>query len=60
MPADFDRCVREGGRVRTIKPNPSEFLRICFIDGKSFRGEVKKTKTGRKRDIVKKTINKAK
>ena len=58
MPAGFLKCVRGGGRVRTIKPNPSEYLHICYKDGKSYRGEVKKTKTGKKRDIIKKSIKK--
>jgi hypothetical protein len=60
MPKDFLECVREKGRVRTIKPNPSEYLYICYKDGKSYHGEVKKTKTGKKRDIIKKRVSKVK
>lgn len=60
MPASFEKCVREKGRVRTIKPNPSEYLHICYKDGKSYHGEVKKTKTGKKRDIIKKRVLKTK
>ena len=58
MPIGFEKCVRDGGRVRTVKPNPSEYLHICYKDGKSYSGEVKKTKTGKKRDIIKKSIKK--
>lgn len=43
MPDDFDKCVRDGGRVRTIKPKPGKFMRICFKGGKSFVGEIKVT-----------------
>ncbi len=41
MPADFDRCVKRGGKVRTKKVGKNKFMHICFIDGKSFAGEVK-------------------
>ena len=44
MPADFDRCVKNGGRIRTKKLSGGRHMRICFLDGKSFAGEVKKTK----------------
>ena len=58
MPADFEKCVNEGGKVRTIKPNPSEYFHICYKDGKSYRGEIKKTKVGKKRDIIKEKVKK--
>ena len=48
MPAAFDRCVKRGGRVRTISgPNKeqglkkNEYVRVCFLKGKSYRGHVK-------------------
>jgi hypothetical protein len=44
MPAGFERCVKEGGRVRTIKPKAGKYLHICYLNGKSYRGEVKTTK----------------
>ncbi len=40
MPADFDRCVAEGGDVRTIKPKTGRYLHVCYKDGKSYSGEV--------------------
>jgi len=54
MPADFDKCVKDGGKVRTVKgPNKEHGLKegetvaYCIIekDGKekSFRGEIKKS-----------------
>jgi len=51
MPTDFDRCVEQGGKVRTIS-GPSkkhglskgEYVRYCSLDGKTHRGEVKQKK----------------
>ena len=48
MPAAFDKCVREGGRVRTKTLSKGRFIRICFPkgaptkDGGGIAGEVKK------------------
>lgn len=45
MPADFDKCVKEGGRVRTMKVKGGRFMRICFDkQGKSHAGEVRTKK----------------
>jgi len=41
MPAGFDRCVREGGRVRTKKLSGNRYIHICYLNGKSHAGEVK-------------------
>jgi len=48
FPADFERCVRQGGRVRTISgPNKEhgvgkgEYVKYCYLNDKSYRGEVK-------------------
>ncbi len=41
MPEDFERCRREGGRVRTKSLGKGKYMHICFKDGKSFAGEVK-------------------
>ena len=41
MPADFEKCVKDGGRVRTKKLSGGKYVRICFADGKSYAGEVK-------------------
>ena len=48
MPAAFEACVKNGGRVRTIG-GPSkkfgiqtgQYVRVCFQGGKMVRGEVK-------------------
>lgn len=41
MPESFDKCVNEGGRVRTIKLKGGRYMRICYLNGKSHAGEVK-------------------
>jgi len=41
MPKGFSSCVARGGRVRTVKISKQRYMHICFIDGKSFEGEVK-------------------
>ena len=44
FPADFDKCVREGGRVRTITPKKGTYIHVCWDKaGKSHSGEVKHT-----------------
>jgi len=46
MPKGFDRCVKAGGRVRTIKVKgrPRKYLHVCWIGGKSYSGHVKTKK----------------
>ena len=45
MPADFDRCVKEGGRVRTKDLGGGKYMHLCFDKaGKSHAGEVKTKK----------------
>ena len=45
MPAGFDKCVREGGRVRTKKVGKNKFMHICWDKaGNSHAGEVKTKK----------------
>lgn len=47
MPADFLKCVRDGGRVRTKSLPDNKYLRICFLHGKSYEGEVKERKSAK-------------
>ena len=43
MPEDFDKCVADGGSVRTMKVKGDRYMRVCFDkNGKSHAGEVKK------------------
>jgi len=42
MPADFEKCVADGGRVRTIKVGKDKYMHVCYDkSGKSHSGEVK-------------------
>jgi len=41
MPVDFERCIENGGRVRTKTLSGGRYMRICFLNGKSYAGEVK-------------------
>lgn len=50
-PAGFNSCVESGGKVRTITgPNKEhglkecEYVKYCYLDNKSYRGEVKTKK----------------
>lgn len=42
MPKGFENCVSKGGRVRTKPLSNGRYMHICFLDGKSYAGEVKK------------------
>jgi len=44
MPADFTKCVSQGGKVRTKKLSGGRYLHICYLNGKSYPGEIKKKK----------------
>ena len=46
MPESFNRCVKAGGRVRTKKLKDGKYIHICFKNGKSYAGHVKKKKKG--------------
>jgi hypothetical protein len=41
MPAEFDKCIKDGGKVITKKVNSKQYMHVCFINGKSYAGEVK-------------------
>ena len=45
MPADFERCVKSGGRVRTEKPSADTYQYVCYKGGKKYYGEVHKVKS---------------
>ena len=44
IPASFDSCVRDGGRVRTKVISGGRYIHICYKDGKSYTGEVRTVK----------------
>ena len=41
MPVAFTECVKNGGRVRTKKLSGGKYIHICFLNGKSYAGEVR-------------------
>lgn len=46
MPESFDKCRREGGRIRTKTLSGGRYLHICWDKkGKSHAGEVKEKKS---------------
>jgi len=44
MPEAFLNCVKNGGKIRTIIPKKGKYLRICYLKGRSYQGEVKSKK----------------
>jgi len=44
MPVEFDKCVKDGGKVTTKQLNKNQYMHICFIGGKSYSGEVRQYK----------------
>jgi hypothetical protein len=57
MPAAFEKCVKNGGKVRTKKLGGGKYMHICYLNGKSYAGEVKTKLGGKKkgRKVVKKS-----
>lgn len=45
MPAEFEHCVKSGGRVRTVKRGKNQYQHVCYSHGKSTAGEVKTKKS---------------
>ena len=47
MPEAFEKCRREGGRIRTMSLSKGRYMHVCYDKaGKSHSGEVK-TKKGK-------------
>ena len=44
MPIGFDKCVAQGGTIKTKQLKGNKFQRICILGGKTFAGEIKKRK----------------
>ena len=48
MPADFSKCEKEGGKIRTKEINATEYMHICIDkNGKTHAGYPKKKKMNR-------------
>lgn len=52
MPKEFEQCVKNGGRVRTKTLSQNRYMHICFLNGKSYAGEVKT-----KQKLIKKYVS---
>ncbi len=48
MPANFDKCIADGGKVITKNVNAKQYIHVCYINGKSYSGEVKTKVTPKK------------
>ena len=44
MPSSFERCRRNGGKIRTKQLSGGRYMHICVLKGKSYPGEVKTKK----------------
>lgn len=54
MPKPFYDCVRDGGKVKTRDLGDGKYIHICFLNGKSYPGEVKMKKlAGGKKNQIK-------
>lgn len=49
MPQAFNECIKNGGRVRTKKLKGGKYIKICYLNGKSYAGEVHEKKTNGKK-----------
>ena len=50
MPEAFERCVKNGGKVITKTLKGGKYLHICYLNGKSYAGEVKTKKEPEKKE----------
>ena len=41
MPAEFDACRKNGGKIRTMTLKGGKYIHICVLNGKSYKGEMK-------------------
>ena len=44
MPQAFLDCVKNGGKVRTVKLPNDRYYHICILNKKIYKGEIKKKK----------------
>lgn len=41
MPEAFDMCRKNGGKIRTISLPHGKYMHVCYLNGRSYQGEVK-------------------
>jgi hypothetical protein len=44
MPAEFDKCKKDGGKIRTKSLSGGKYIHLCILNGKSVGGEVREAK----------------
>lgn len=44
MPEAFNKCVKNGGKVRTKKLSKGRYMHICILGGKTTAGEIRQKK----------------
>ncbi len=44
MPADFEKCQKAGGKIRTKSLSGGKYIHICILNGKSYGGEIRRRK----------------
>ena len=49
MPKAFTDCVKNGGKVRTKKLSGGRYIHVCFLNGKSYAGEVRTKEDAKKK-----------
>jgi len=42
MPQAFLNCIKNGGKVRTVRLDGGRYYHICILDKKIYKGEIKK------------------
>lgn len=47
MPLAFERCRKNGGKIRTKTLSDGRYMHICILNGKSFAGEIKERQDAR-------------
>lgn len=40
MPEDFERCRKNGGKIRTKVIDDKHYMAVCILNGQSYGGEV--------------------
>lgn len=48
MPAAFEKCRTNGGKIRTRSLSNGRYQHICILSGKVYKGEIKHKQTHNK------------
>ena len=55
MPADFEKCQAEGGKIRRKSLSDGRFINICYDkNGKSHAGEVHEKQGAKLKEMLRK------